>query len=198
LLQVKGIGPKAFQQSAGFLRIPGGDVALDNTAVHPESYPVVERLMETMRDTGRSWKDRVSWDTLPKLVPEFRQRFDDLGELAEWLGVGEMTLADILLELEKPGRDPRDDLEAPILRSDVLSMDDLRQGMRLKGVVRNVVDFGAFVDIGVKQDGLVHVSEMGKGRVRDPFAIVAVGDVVEVTVLNIDSERGRIGLSMRT
>jgi uncharacterized protein len=198
LLKVKGIGPKAFEQAAGFLRIPDGKVALDNTAVHPESYSVVARLMDAMRDAGRLWQDRVSWEALPRLVPEYRQHFDDLSELAEWLDVGELTLADILHELEKPGRDPRDDLDAPILRLDVLSMEDLQPGMRLKGTVRNVVDFGAFVDIGVKQDGLVHISEMGKERVRDPYAIVSVGDVIEVTVLSVDTERGRIGLSMRS
>ena len=170
---------------------------LDNTAVHPESYAVVEGLMDAMRDTGRSWEKRVTWDALPSLVPEYRHRFNDLAELAGWLEVGEMTLGDILDELEKPGRDPRDDLDAPILRSDVLSMEDLRPGMKLKGTVRNVVDFGAFVDIGVKQDGLIHVSEMGERRVRNPYAIVSVGDVVEVTVLNVDIDRGRIGLSMR-
>ena len=197
LLKVKGIGPKAFEQAAGFLRIPDGDVPLDNTAVHPESYAVVEGLMDAMRDTGRSWEKRVTWDALPSLVPEYRHRFNDLAELAGWLEVGEMTLGDILDELEKPGRDPRDDLDAPILRSDVLSMEDLRPGMKLKGTVRNVVDFGAFVDIGVKQDGLIHVSEMGERRVRNPYAIVSVGDVVEVTVLNVDIDRGRIGLSMR-
>ena len=198
LLKVKGIGPKAFEQAAGFMRIPDGDVPLDNTAVHPESYPVVKRLMEAMRDAGRSWEKRVTWDALPRLVPEYRQHFDDFCELAEWLEVGEMTLEDILAELEKPGRDPRDDLDAPILRSDVLSMDDLRPGMKIKGTVRNVVDFGAFVDIGVKQDGLIHVSEMSDRRVRDPYSIVSVGDVVEVTVLNVDMDRGRIGLSLRS
>ena len=198
LLKVKGVGPKAFEQAAGFLRLPDGEVPLDNTAVHPESYPVVEHLMEVMRDTGRKWVERVNWESLPVLVPEFRRRFDDLSELAGWLDVGSLTLADILAELEKPGRDPRDDLDAPILRSDVLSMADLRPGMKLKGTVRNVVDFGAFVDIGVKQDGLVHISEMSERRVQDPYAIVSVGDVVEVTVLNVDSERGRIGLSLKS
>jgi uncharacterized protein len=153
--------------------------------------------MTEMREAGRSWEERVTWEALPRLVPEFRQNFDDPGELAEWLGVGEITLADILEELEKPGRDPRDDLPAPILRSDVLSMEDLRPGMSLKGTVRNVVDFGAFVDIGVKQDGLIHVSEMSDRRVLDPFAILSVGDIVEVAVLNVDVDRGRIALSLR-
>jgi uncharacterized protein len=197
LLTVRGIGPKAYQQAAGFLRIPDGDVPLDNTAVHPESYSVVERLMEAMRDAGRQWEKRVTWEALSGLIPEYRRHFDSLAELAEWLEVGEMTLADILGELEKPGRDPRDEVEAPILRSDVLAIEDLRPGMQLKGTVRNVVDFGAFVDIGVKQDGLVHISEMSDRHVRDPYAIVSVGDVVEVTVLSVDVDRGRIGLSLR-
>jgi uncharacterized protein len=197
LLKVKGVGPKAFEQAAGFLRIPDGEVPLDNTGVHPESYPVVERLMEAMRDTGRTWAEQVTWESLAKLVPRFRQRFDDLGELGSWLNVGEMTLADILQELEKPGRDPRDELDAPLLRSDVLSMEDLRPGMKLKGTVRNVVDFGAFVDIGVKQDGLLHISEMSERRVSDPYAVVSVGDVIEVKVLGVDLERGRISLSLR-
>ena len=197
LLKAKGVGPKAFQQAAGFLRIPHGEAPLDNTGVHPESYSIVDRLMTEMREAGRSWEERVTWEALPRLVPEFRQCFDDPGELGEWLGVGEITLADILEELEKPGRDPRDDLPAPILRSDVLSMEDLRPGMSLKGTVRNVVDFGAFVDIGVKQDGLIHVSEMSDRRVRDPFALLSVGDIVDVAVLNVDADRGRIALSLR-
>jgi uncharacterized protein len=197
LLKVKGVGPKAFEQAAGFLRIPDSEVPLDNTGVHPESYPVVERLMQAMRETGRGWAGQVTWENLAELVPRFRQRFKDLGELAGWLDVGEMTLADILEELEKPGRDPRDELDTPLLRSDVLSMEDLRPGMKLKGTVRNVVDFGAFVDVGVKQDGLLHISEMGERRVSNPYAVVSVGDVVEVKVLSIDLERGRISLSLR-
>ncbi len=197
LLRVKGVGPKAYQQAAGFLRIPDGEVPLDNTGVHPESYPVVERLMEAMRDSGRKWKKRVTWEALPGLIPEYRSHFETWADLAEYLEVGEMTLKDIVHELEKPGRDPRDEVAAPILRSDVLTMEDLRPGMRLKGTVRNVVDFGAFVDIGVKQDGLVHISEMSDRHVRDPYAILSVGDVVEVTVLNVDVDRDRIGLSLR-
>ncbi len=197
VVKVKGIGPRAFEQAAGFLRIPDSKVPLDNTAVHPESYPVVERLLEIMRDAGQSWSDEADWQRLPGLVGEYRRRLDDLDELAGWLGVGTPTLKDILDELEKPGRDPRDDLDTPILRSDVMSIDDLRPGMQLQGTVRNVVDFGAFVDLGVKHDGLVHISEMSDRRVSDPFSLVSVGDVITVTVLNVDMERGRIALSMR-
>lgn len=191
LLKVKGIGPKAFEQAAGFLRIPDGSNPLDNTAVHPESYPIVEKLVKAMQ-----FKEE-DWENLPKMVKAYRKRFSDLNELACQLDVGKITLTDIMNELEKPGRDPRDELPAPILRSDVLSIEDLRQGMRLKGTVRNVVDFGAFVDIGVKHDGLVHISEMSDQRVNDPYAILSVGDVIDVTVLDVDIDRGRISLSMR-
>jgi protein Tex len=182
LLKVSGIGPKAFEQAAGFLRIPDGDNPLDNTAIHPESYPVVERLV-------------APFDSLAAVpVQKLRQ---DLPRLAKELAVGEPTLADILDVLARPGRDPRDDLDAPILRTDVLSMADLKEGMWLKGTIRNVVAFGAFVDIGVKQDGLVHVSAMADRYVRDPHEVVSVGDVVDVRVVSIDKERGRIALSMK-
>jgi uncharacterized protein len=195
LKKVKGLGPKAYEQAAGFLRVPESSNSLDNTPIHPESYPVVRRLLEL---AGTRLGAR---DTLGR-VQAVR---DELGlkGLAELLEVGEPTLADILDGLARPGRDPRDDLPPPVLRQDVLKMEDLREGMRLKGTVRNVVDFGAFVDIGVKQDGLVHVSKMaskqGLGRryVRNPFEVVSVGDVVDVVVISIDLERGRIGLSMR-
>jgi protein Tex len=182
LLKVSGIGPKAFEQAAGFLRVPDGDNPLDNTAIHPESYPVVERLI-------------APFDALAA-VPVQKLRHD-VPRLAKELAVGEPTLADILDALARPGRDPRDDLDAPILRTDVLSMDDLKEGMWLKGTVRNVVAFGAFVDIGVKQDGLVHVSAMADRFVRDPHEVVSVGDVVDVRVVSVDKERGRIALSMK-
>ncbi len=189
LKKAKGLGPKAYEQAAGFLRVPESANPLDNTPIHPESYPVVKRLLEL---AGTRLKAR---DTVGRI----RALRDELGVagLAELLDVGEPTLADILDGLERPGRDPRDELPAPVLRRDVLKMEDLREGMRLKGTVRNVVDFGAFVDIGVKQDGLVHVSKMADRYVRDPFEVVGVGDVVEVTVVSVDLERGRIGLSMR-
>ena len=186
---VKGLGVKAFQQAAGFLRVPGGDSPLDNTPIHPESYPVVERLFVLMDVRGDE-------PDLPNRVRRFA-REQPLAELAEVLEVGEPTLADIVESLVRPGRDPRDELPRPILRSDVLKMEDLREGMVLWGTVRNVVDFGAFVDIGVKQDGLVHVSQMADRYVRNPHEVVAVGDVVEVRVINVDLERGRIGLSMK-
>jgi uncharacterized protein len=189
LKKVKGLGPKAYQQAAGFLRVPESSNPLDNTSIHPESYPAVKRLLDL---AGTRLKAR---DTMGR-VAAVR---DELGlaGLAELLEVGQPTLADIVDGLARPGRDPRDELPAPILRQDVLKMEDLREGMRLKGTVRNVVDFGAFVDIGVKQDGLVHVSKMADRYVRNPFDVVSVGDVVDVVVVSVDLERGRIGLSMR-
>jgi uncharacterized protein len=189
LKKVKGLGPKAYQQAAGFLRVPDSINPLDNTAIHPESYPAVERLMEL---AGSRLKARDMWGQVQAVRDEL-----GLAGLAELLAVGEPTLLDILDGLSRPGRDPRDDLPPPILRQDVLKMEDLREGMRLKGTVRNVVDFGAFVDIGVKQDGLVHVSKMADRYVRNPFDVVSVGDVVDVCVVSVDLERGRIGLSMR-
>ncbi len=182
LLKVAGLGPKAFQQAAGFLRLPGGDNPLDAGAIHPESYPVAEAVLAQAGLT-------------PKKPPAERaQALDDLvkrrpvPELARELGTGEPTLKDILEQLVRPGRDPRADLPAPILRSDVLSMEDLEPGMTLSGTVRNVVDFGAFVDIGVKQDGLLHRSQI------PPGASPSVGDVIELEVLDVDRERGRISL----
>ncbi len=189
LRKVKGVGDKGFEQSAGFLKIPAGENPLDNTFIHPESYPVVENLFALMGVRGDE-------SDLAQRVKTFRAE-NDLAELAEVLEVGLPTLTDIFDNLIKPGRDPRDELPRPILRSDVLKMEDLREGMMLKGTVRNVVDFGAFVDIGVKQDGLVHVSQMADRYVKNPLEVVSVGDVVEVKVISVDLERGRIGLSMK-
>lgn len=193
LLDVKGLGPKAFTQAAGFLRIDGGKNPLDNTPIHPESYPACRRLLERIG---------VAED-IPQLTRGIRELVQEMSEkaglpaLAGELEVGEPTLLHILESLTRPGRDPRDDLPAPILRTDVLSIDDLEEGMALTGTVRNIVDFGAFVDIGLKRDGLVHVSQLADRYVRNPLDVVKVGDVVEVKVISIDRERGRIGLSMR-
>ena len=189
LKKVKGIGDKGFEQSAGFLKISAGEDPLDNTFIHPESYGVVERLFALMAVQGGE-------PDLAQRVKTFRAE-NDLAELAEVLEVGLPTLTDILDNLIKPGRDPRDELPKPILRSDVLKMEDLREGMILTGTVRNVVDFGVFVDIGVKQDGLVHVSEIADRYVKNPLEVVSVGDVVKVRVISLDLERGRIGLSMK-
>jgi uncharacterized protein len=189
LKKVKGLGAKAFEQAAGFLRIPDGGNALDNTAIHPESYPVVQRLFEWMGVRGDE-------PDLGDRLFALRKR-SDLAQVAQALEVGLPTLRDIVDALLRPGRDPRDELPPPILRQDVLKMEDLREGMVLQGTVRNVVPFGAFVDIGVKQDGLVHISQMADHYVEDPLEVVSPGDVVEVRVLNVDLERGRIGLSMK-
>ncbi len=191
LMKVKGLGENAFVQASGFLRIPESDTFFDTTAVHPESYNAAEKLLEHLE---------LSVDLVRKegaLVRKaIRERKASLSDLAQVCGCGLETLQDIIACLEKPHRDPRDAMEKPILRSDVLQIDDLTEGMVLKGTVRNVVDFGAFVDIGLKHDGLVHISKMAKRYVKHPLDVVSVGDVVEVKVLSIDKERGRIGLSM--
>ena len=189
LLKVKGLGAKTYEQAVGFLRILDGENPLDATPIHPESYPVVERLLQYMGVQGNE-------PDLPQRVAELR-RTEDLDALAKLLEVGRPTLEDILEALARPGRDPREDVPPPLFRQDVLKMEDLKPGMVLQGVVRNVVDFGAFVDIGVKQDGLVHISELADRFVSDPFEVVNVGDVVTVRVLGVDVERGRIRLSMR-
>ena len=189
LKKVKGVGDKAFEQAAGFLRIPDGDNALDNTAIHPESYAAVGRLFTRMEVRG----DEP--DLRRRLAPLSSRKV--LAQVAATLHVGLPTLQDIIEALLRPGRDPRDELPPPVLRQDVLKMEDLTEGMILQGTVRNVVPFGAFVDIGVKQDGLVHISEMADHYVRDPLQVVAVGNVVRVRVMNVDLQRGRIGLSMK-
>jgi uncharacterized protein len=191
LKEVKGIGENAFVQAAGFLRLPESDLFFDQTAVHPESYAAAERLL---RELGLDTKRIKENGKLVSL--QLKQSKRSLGELAGICGCGPETLQDIIASLEKPNRDPRDEMPKPILRSDVLSLEDLSEGMVLKGTVRNVVDFGAFVDIGVKEDGLVHLSRMAKRFVKHPLDIVKVGDVVEVKVISIDRERHRIGLSM--
>ncbi len=190
LKDVEGIGEIAFEQAAGFLRIPDGENPLDNTSIHPESYEATHKLLkkfaiENVRESGKLLRLKLK---------TFKE---DLNTLLDELGIGEPTLRDIVSNLEKPGLDPRDSLPKPILKSDVLKAEDLKEGMWLKGTVRNVVDFGAFVDIGVKQDGLVHVSRMADRYVKNPLEVVSVGDIVEVKVISIDLERGRIGLSMK-
>ena len=195
LLKVPKLGAKAFEQCAGFLRIIGGKNPLDATAVHPESYAATEKLLEIldikMDKTVVTSIEKEAADKLRKLGKAEKEK------LAADIGVGEMTLDDIIEELLRPGRDPREDMPKPILRSDVLEMKDLEVGMVLKGTVRNVIDFGAFVDIGVHQDGLVHISQItNKKFIKHPLEVVSVGDVVEVKIINIDLEKNRIGLSM--
>ena len=190
LLKVSKLGPKAFEQCAGFLRIAGGDEILDATSVHPESYEAARKLMDRLGITDEELKSG-GMKNIGKRVLDM-----DLKELARELEIGEPTLVDIVGELEKPGRDPREEMEKPVLRSDVLDIKDLKVGMELKGTVRNVIDFGAFVDIGVHQDGLVHISKMSEKYIKHPLEAVSVGDVVNVTVIGIDPEKKRIQLSM--
>ena len=192
LLKVPKLGKVAFEQCAGFIRIPDGTNPLENTAVHPESYDIAEELLKTLGYGTEDLKDK------DKLV-ELRKKLGsiNLTETAKALNVGEMTLKDIIDELSKPGRDPREDMPKPILRQDVLKFEDLKEGMILTGTVRNVIDFGAFVDIGVKHDGLVHISEMSEKFVKNPSNIVSVGDIVKVKVIKIDQERKKVGLSMK-
>lgn len=184
LKKVPRLGAKAYEQAAGFLRIPDAKNFLDNTGVHPESYKVVEKLLETL---GIADLDAHSATILKKV---------NIVEMAEKLGVGRETLTDIIADLTKPGRDLRDNFDAPILRQDVISAGDLRVGQKLEGAVRNVVDFGAFVDIGIKNDGLIHVSDLSKNFVKNPHEVVAVGQIVTVWVKSIDQERGKINLTL--
>ena len=189
LLRVAKLGPKAFEQCAGFMRIAGGSNPLDATSVHPESYEAASKLLEKL---GYSAEDIAGGKLagLSRQIKDYKKTADDLG-------IGEITLRDIVKELEKPARDPRDEMPKPILRTDVLDIKDLKEGMILKGTVRNVIDFGAFVDIGVHQDGLVHVSQMSEKFIKHPLEAVSVGDVVEVRVLGVDEKKNRISLSMK-
>lgn len=188
LLKVPKLGPKAYEQCAGFLRIRNGRNPLDNTGIHPESYGAAERFLEKMQCTPAALLDGPL---------SFSIRGREYAKLAEELEVGEPTLRDIVSELASPGRDPRQEMPKPVLRSDVLDMKDLKEGMILRGTVRNIVDFGAFVDIGVHEDGLVHISKLKKGRfVKHPLEVVSIGDVVEVKVISVDIAKKRIGLSM--
>ena len=190
LLKVAKLGPKAFEQCAGFLRIQNGKNPLDATSVHPESYEAAEKLLEKQGFTTE--------DIRGGKLAGLSLTIKDYKKLAEELGIGEITLRDIVKELEKPGRDPRDEMPKPILRTDVLEMKDLKEGMILKGTVRNVIDFGAFVDIGVHQDGLVHISQMtNKKFIKHPLEVVSVGDIVDVKVMSVDLKKKRIQLTMK-
>ena len=188
LLSVAKLGPKAFEQCAGFMRIREGKEPLDYTSVHPESYSSAKKLLKKY---GFTIKDILGGNI--HLTDEIK----DVKEVAEEIGTDPITLRDMIKELEKPGRDPREEMPKPVLKSDVLDFDDLKEGMELKGTVRNVIDFGAFVDIGVHQDGLVHISEMSNKFIKHPLDVVSVGDVVDVRVLSVDKERKRIQLSMK-
>ncbi|HGF7161902.1 TPA: Tex family protein [Enterococcus faecium] len=187
LKKVPRLGPKAYEQAIGFLRVPGGKNILDNTGIHPESYSIAKDILMTVHLSEKELGTEEAVEKLTRLSAE---------KLAESLSVGEETLADILAGLTKPGRDMRDEMPAPLLRTDVLSMEDLKPGMELTGTVRNVIDFGAFVDIGVKQDGLVHISKLSKKFVKHPTDVVSVGDIVTVWIEQVDTKKGRISLTM--
>ena len=191
LKKVKRLGPQAFTQCAGFMRILEGKNPLDNTGVHPESYDICKKMIEII---GYSLDDVKN-----KNIGEIDEKIKEIGlrELSEKLEVGQVTLKDIITEIKKPGRDPREEGIKPILRTDVLKIEDIQEGMTLKGTIRNVVDFGAFVDIGIKNDGLVHKSEMSNSFVKDPMSIVTVGDIVDVKVIGIDLNKKRVALSMK-
>lgn len=187
LKKVPRLGPKAYEQAIGFLRVPGGKNILDNTGIHPESYSIAEEILTSVQLSEKELGTEEAVEKLTRLSVE---------KLAESLSVGEETLADILAGLTQPGRDMRDEMPAPLLRTDVLSMEDLKPGMELTGTVRNVIDFGAFVDIGVKQDGLVHISKLSKKFVKHPTDVVSVGDIVTVWIEQVDTKKGRISLTM--
>jgi uncharacterized protein len=189
LKKVRGLGDKAFEQCAGFLRIPGGKNILDNTAIHPESYDAVNRLLEKQ---GARLMQEKDLELLRVQMSSW-----NVSALASAIGIGEPTLKDILEELKKPGRDPRDAFEQPVFRSDVMHLEDLKEGMVLTGTVRNVIDFGAFVDIGVHQDGLVHISQLADRFVKHPMDVVKTGDIVKVRVLSVDINKKRIALTMK-
>ena len=192
LLKVPKLGKVAFEQCAGFLRIIDGDNPLEITAVHPESYEATERLLDKIGFKKEDLRNKEKINSLREHLKSINVK-----EMAEELQIGEMTLSDIIEELSKPGRDPRDEMPKPVLRQDVLKFEDLKEGMVLTGTVRNVIDFGCFVDIGVKYDGLVHISEMSEKYIKNPSEVVSVGDVVKVKVIKIDSERHKVGLSMK-
>ena len=192
LLKVPKLGKVAYEQCAGFLRIYDGDNPLEVTAVHPESYEATEKLLAKIGFDKNDLKDKEKLEDLRNKLKNV-----NVAEMSKELDIGEMTLGDIIEELSRPGRDPREDMPKPILRSDVLKLDDLKEGMILSGTVRNVIDFGAFVDIGVKHDGLVHISEMSDKYIKNPSDVVSVGDIVKVKVIKIDRDRQKVALSMK-
>ena len=191
LKNVPRLGPKAFEQCAGFLRIPESKNILDNTSVHPESYSSAKKLLEIFSYSDKDVKE----NNLSQLEDKVAEK--GIAEVAESLAIGVPTLKDIITELIKPGRDIRDDLPKPLLRSDIMSIEDLTEGMELTGTVRNVIDFGAFIDIGVHQDGLVHISQICERRIKHPSEVLKVGDIVKVKVLETDTKKNRISLTMK-
>ena len=192
LLKVPKLGKTAYTQCAGFIRVPNGKNPLEITAVHPESYEAAEKLLDSIGFNKNDLLDKEKLSTIRQKLSQV-----DLLKKAEELGIGELTLKDIIDELKKPGRDPRDEMPKPVLRADVLKFEDLRDGMVLTGTVRNITDFGCFVDVGVKHDGLVHISEMSDKFVKNPSDIVSIGDIVKVKVIGIDQDKQKVKLSMR-
>ena len=192
LLKVPKLGKTAFEQCAGFIRIFGGENPLEVTAVHPESYEVAKKLLNEL---GFKPEDILEKEKLNQIKEKVKQI--NTAQMSQKLQIGEPTLKDIISEISKPGRDPREEMPKPILRSDVLKFEDLKEGMELTGTVRNVTDFGAFVDIGVKHDGLVHISQLSDSYVKHPSQIVSVGDIVKVRVIGIDLEKQKASLSMK-
>ncbi len=190
LKKVSGVGEKLFEQAAGFLKIPESENPLDNTFIHPESYQATEKLLEMCNLSSKAINEKG------EIVDLFVKK-NGTEKIATDLGIGEPTLLDIIENLKKPGRDPREEMPKPILRSDVLKLEDLEEGMKLKGTVRNIVDFGAFIDIGIKQDALLHISEMADKFIKHPLEVLKVGDIVDVTIKNIDTEKNRVALSMK-
>ena len=191
LKKVKKLGPKAFEQCAGFLRVRESKNVLDSTAVHPESYDVAKKLLNICSVSDEDIRNGNT--SAISLIA----KTNGTSALAKELGVGEPTLVDIIKEIQKPGRDPRDELPPPMLRTDIMGMEDLKEGMELKGTVRNVIDFGAFVDIGVHQDGLVHISQITDRFIKHPSDVLKVGDIVTVWVLSVDVNKKRISLTMK-
>ena len=192
LLKVPKLGPAAYKQCAGFIRIFNGKNPLEVTAVHPESYEVAEKLLNNIGFKKENLLDKEKLIIIKNKLAEIK-----IEEMAKQLNIGEITLKDIIQELSKPGRDPREDMPKPVLRADVLKFEDLKEGMVLTGTVRNVTDFGAFVDIGVKHDGLVHISQLSDSFVKNPSDVVSVGDIVKVKIIGIDAERQKAQLSMK-
>ena len=197
LLKVSKLGKVAFEQCAGFIRVPDGKNPLEITGVHPESYEATKELITDIGYKVENITDKEKLVEIKKKLSEYKENKSKLKAEAEKINVGELTLSDIIDELMKPGRDPREEMPKPILKSDVLKFEDLKNGIILTGTVRNVTDFGAFVDIGVKHDGLVHISQMSDKFVRNPSDIVSVGDIVKVKVIDIDQERQKVKLSMK-
>ena len=190
LKNVSGVGEKLFEQAAGFLKIPESENPLDNTFIHPESYKATEKLLEMCNVPIKAINEKGE-------IVEMFVKKKGVRKIAEELGIGEFTLNDIINNLKKPGRDPREEMPKPVLRSDVLKIEDLHEGMKLKGTVRNIVDFGAFVDIGIKQDALLHISEIADKYIKHPLEVLKVGDIIEVAVKNIDKDKGRVALTMK-